>query len=238
MKMSSWPEISQYSKKSVFLSIPSDIETLTWADQVIHRLGGVKGVNEGERGWILPKSQEINFHSQYKLFKETHSIISNKRRSRNPEKKHKRSRVFVRESEQKSGSSSQLDDSKDETEKRLSGLKPVSYINWETPNDVKDDSLSDDEKKRSRSRNRDESDDENRSGSDDESSDDELIRAVLARKMKSESSGKSIESETINDSDEEDCVSYSRRLRHIYSVIETLRTRISELEKKGQSPAP
>lgn len=233
-KMSNWPEITRYSKKSVFLSVPEDREIFLWAVETIHRLGGVKGFHEGEKGWILPGNQEENFRAQYGIFREKRATLSNQRvrHSRDPDKKRKRSRVFVRP-DQNSANHSQfperrsspvdLEDKKEETEKKISSLRPVSYINWEVSNDKQEETLSEDEK------NNDESDDENQ---DDESSDDELIQTVLARKMKNESSGKLIDTENINDSDEEDCVSYSRRLRHIYAVIGNLRSRVAELESK------
>jgi hypothetical protein len=65
---------------------------------------------------------------------------------------------------------------------------------------------------------------------DEDSSDDELIQNVLARRLMSESSQKVIDMEAIPNSDEEDCVSYSRRLRHVYGVVESLRQRIKTLE--------
>jgi hypothetical protein len=241
--MSNWPEISRYSKRSVFVSVPGDIEVLAWADEVIHRLGGVKGMSEGEKGWILPRNQEINFCTQYRLFKESKPNVPNQRvrRSRNPDKKRKRSRVAVRASEHSSfnesynpenidkrAGSDNLDDSKKETEKKLVKSKPISYINWEKPSGKEEEKLSEEE---NREEEGEESDNE-KEESDEESSDDEMIQAVLARKMKNESSGKVIDSETINDSDEEDCVSHSRRFRHIYALLESLRSRMTELEGK------
>lgn len=75
------------------------------------------------------------------------------------------------------------------------------------------------------------SDEEEYDSRDEESSDDELIQTVLARRLMSESSQKSIETEEILNSDDEDCVSYSRRLRHMYTVIKGLRERIKILEE-------
>lgn len=231
-KMSNWPEITRYSKKSVFLSFPEDREVFLWAVETIHHLGGIDGFHEGEKGWILPGNQEEKFRAQYAMFKEKQAKFPRTRRSRDPDKKRKRSRVFVR-ADQNSANHSQfperrsspvdLEDKKEETEKKISSLKPVSYINWEVSSNKQEETLSEDEK------NNDESDEENQ---DDESSDDELIQTVLARKMKNESSGKLIDTENINDSDEEDCVSYSRRLRHIYAVMGNLRSRVAELESK------
>jgi hypothetical protein len=66
---------------------------------------------------------------------------------------------------------------------------------------------------------------------DAEQSDDELIQEALARRFKSESSGKTIEDETLPDSEDEDVVSMGRRMRHLYTRIGELTKRVSELEK-------
>jgi len=57
---------------------------------------------------------------------------------------------------------------------------------------------------------------------DEEESDDELIQEALARRFKSQSSGKHIEKETVDDSEDEDVISLSRRLRHIYTVLDKI----------------
>jgi hypothetical protein len=105
----------------------------------------------------------------------------------------------------------------------------VSYIDWDEVDAAAADlGISEDEKRGSHS-----SDSRSRSrSSDEESSDDEMIQTVLARKMKSESSGKHIEEESIPDSDQEDCVSYSRRLRHVYIELAKMREKIAELERR------
>ena len=234
-QMSTWPEFTRYSKKSFFLSNPEDAEVLAWADQVIHRLGGIKGTNDGEEGWILPKSQEMNLLIQYRVFRDkTDALNQRARQSRNPEKKRKRSRVFVRAPEHSIFSGAKRTNSEDIHSENEDSSKPISYINWEKVDDKQSGVHSEDEKKHS---SRKSEDDDEKIESDEEpeeceSSDDEMIQEVLARKMKSESSGKLIETETVNDSDEEDCVSYSRRLRHVYVVIENLRSRVKELEAK------
>jgi hypothetical protein len=53
-------------------------------------------------------------------------------------------------------------------------------------------------------------------------SDDELIQEALARRFHSESSGKVIEQESVDDSEDEDVISLSRRLRHLYKRIQQL----------------
>lgn len=68
--------------------------------------------------------------------------------------------------------------------------------------------------------------------SEDEESDDELIQAALARRFKSESSGKHITEEQVDDSEDEDVVSLSRRLRHLYGKVAELSKRVSDVEKK------
>jgi hypothetical protein len=64
-----------------------------------------------------------------------------------------------------------------------------------------------------------------------ESSDDEeeTIQRVLAHRIKSQSSQKSIVEENISDSENEDVISHSRRFRHLYSEIKHLKTKINNL---------
>jgi hypothetical protein len=66
--------------------------------------------------------------------------------------------------------------------------------------------------------------------SEDEESDDELIQAALARRFKSESSGKHITEEQVDDSEDEDVVSLSRRLRHLYGKVADLTKRVNDVE--------
>lgn len=92
---------------------------------------------------------------------------------------------------------------------------------------------SDEEYHRATSRRRSHS---SRSDSDDDdyndsSSDDELIQEVLAKKLQSESTQKSIESEVIENSDDEDIVSCTRRMRHMYTVMQEQRRKIKHLEE-------
>jgi len=62
----------------------------------------------------------------------------------------------------------------------------------------------------------DDSGSESASGSED---DDETIQQVLARRLKSESTQDVITEETIADSEDEDVISLSRRIRYIYSKL-------------------
>lgn len=79
---------------------------------------------------------------------------------------------------------------------------------------------------------RDNKDDRHVSEESDDDSEDELIQNVLARRVMSESSHKSITIEDIENSDDEDVVSYARRLRHIYTVIKNQRDKIAMLEEQ------
>lgn len=69
---------------------------------------------------------------------------------------------------------------------------------------------------------------------DQDESDDELIRETLARRFKSQSSGKTIEDEKLEDSEDEDVVSLSRRLRHMYRLVKQLEARIASLEDSSR----
>ena len=70
---------------------------------------------------------------------------------------------------------------------------------------------------------------------EDDESDDELIQEALRRRYKSQSSGKVIDDEQIEDSDVEHVTSLSRRLRHIYRLIDALSRRVQHLESNQVS---
>ena len=59
--------------------------------------------------------------------------------------------------------------------------------------------------------------------------DDELIQEALARRFKSQSSGKCIEEDKLDDSEDEDTVSLCRRMRYLYKVIAELKRENAEL---------
>ena len=63
---------------------------------------------------------------------------------------------------------------------------------------------------------------EDQSDSDTDTTDDELIQKALARRMKSESSSTVIEDNAISDSEMEDVLSLSRRLRYLMKRIDTI----------------
>jgi hypothetical protein len=67
---------------------------------------------------------------------------------------------------------------------------------------------------------------------DSEYSDDEeeTIQTVLARRIKRESKGKIIEEEVISDSENEDVISNSRRLRYLYKEIKCLKEQINNIK--------
>jgi hypothetical protein len=63
--------------------------------------------------------------------------------------------------------------------------------------------------------------------SDDSSStDDELIQKVLARRLMSESTQDIIDNDLIEDSENEDVISLSRRLRHLYKEFNTIKNQL------------
>jgi hypothetical protein len=65
---------------------------------------------------------------------------------------------------------------------------------------------------------------------EEDESDDELIQEALARRYKSPSSNKHIEDENVEDSESETMIKHSRRLRHIYSTMKSLREDIKKLQ--------
>lgn len=69
----------------------------------------------------------------------------------------------------------------------------------------------------------DEDDEEEEDEEEEESSDDELIQEVLKRRLKSESKQLVIEEDTIENSDDEDVISLSRRLRFVFNKLKELK---------------
>jgi hypothetical protein len=61
---------------------------------------------------------------------------------------------------------------------------------------------------------------------DSDSSDDELIQEVLKRRLKSESEKLTIDEDKIDNSDDEDVISLSRRLRFIYKELQHLKSNL------------
>ena len=74
--------------------------------------------------------------------------------------------------------------------------------------------------------------DEESESSESDSTDDELIKKTLTRRLTSESKQIVIDKETIEDSLDEDVLSVTRRIRGLYKRIRGLEKRIEYLEKK------
>jgi hypothetical protein len=73
---------------------------------------------------------------------------------------------------------------------------------------------------------------ESESESESESStDDELIQKTLTRRLTSQSKQHSIEQDHASDSEMEDVVSLTRRIRYLYKTISELEKRVSKLEQ-------
>lgn len=220
--------IVPYAKKSVLVCEPEDEERLEWLNKTLSKLGATKTRSIDRPGWVLPKENENEFKSMLLSYEKGDKPHRARRHSIEPEDhkiKHSRKKPvnmdhipFKTKHFRPEDSDSK---SLDEEHKSKKNSK-TSYIEWEDAREYD-------------SHHRDVESDNERSDSDDESSDDELIQAVLARKMKCESSQKEITEEEIKDSDEEDAVSYSRRLRHVYKVLGEYRKKIIELEQLIQS---
>lgn len=69
--------------------------------------------------------------------------------------------------------------------------------------------------------------------SDEESTDDEMIQKALARRFKYKSSLTEIEEGNISESQTEESVSLSRRLRAIYRRLATIEARLARIEKQN-----
>lgn len=61
-----------------------------------------------------------------------------------------------------------------------------------------------------------------------ENSDDELIQEVLQRRLKSESENLLIEEDNIQNSDDEDVISLSRRLRYVLKELDNLKNNLNK----------
>lgn len=230
-------DIIPYSKKSVFVEEPEDETTREWLIKTVHRLGATKTPSADQPGWILPKDKELTLQGQYYTFQKTQIKA---RHSKEPNKKKYSSRIKEADlmimKNQKSNPIKAVPELCDEKSPKHGRKSHISYINWDNRTNSNyeiennEDDKDDEEKQFHIKSNHSHS--ESESGSDSESSDDEMIQVVLARKMKNESSGKIIETESVGDSDEEDNVSHSRRFRHIYNVLLKLKNRVAELERK------
>jgi len=76
--------------------------------------------------------------------------------------------------------------------------------------------------------NEDDIEDENNEEDESESSDDELIQEVLQRRLKSESENLLIEEDNIQNSDDEDVISLSRRLRYVLKELDKLKNNLNK----------
>lgn len=239
--------IVPYAKKSVLVCEPEDEERLEWLNKTLSKLGATRTRSIDRPGWILPRENEEKFKTELVAFEKgskQHRVRRRSSESEDPKIKHSRKKpanadsskakstkyfepeeVDTRRPKSKADVSIKDEDSKDHIARRPRERdSKTPYIEWEDARDYnshRDGSESD----------RDRSDEESDGNS---TSDDELIQLALARKMKSESSQKEIDDEEIKDSDEEDAVSYSRRLRHVYKVLADYRKRIVQLEQAAQ----
>jgi hypothetical protein len=68
--------------------------------------------------------------------------------------------------------------------------------------------------------------------SEEESTDDELVQKTLERRLKSSSKQYEIEDDHVSDSELEDVIAISRRLRFLYKTISNLSKRVDKLESK------
>ena len=203
-----------YSKKSLFIRLNDPDEYSKW-DKILSRLGAVKNNSLDNPGWLLAKDKQD-------LFDDALAQYGSRKRS-----KRSRDRKPMREEDKR-----KYNESVESPIRKGSRFRNTKRYEP----DPLDRSISTD--RREAKEQRDSPEDNSRrysTNSEDESDSsesDELIQTVLSKRLKSESSHKSIEEEDILDSNDEDCVSYSRRLRHLYTVIKDQRERIRVLEEK------
>jgi hypothetical protein len=199
-------DISSYpfSKKNILIRLNNEEQFDKW-DKILTKIGAQYNNSDREPGWILCKTKTDLLDEMISK----HGSRQQSKRSRN--------RHFKRE-EESDEDSIQKHTTNDYVSERSDNRKKHYSDNLET--------------KEAREYSRDKRYEEDSEDDESSSEDDELIQTVLARRLKSESSQKSIQEEDIENSDNEDCISYSRRLRHIYDVIKKQREQISLLENK------
>ncbi len=196
--------IFPFSKKNFLIRLNDPQQFAKW-DKILSKMGASRNNSSEDPGWLLPKNKSEEFEE---------AVVQYGSRQRS---KRSRGRKAVRDDDSDREHSPQRKGSRFRTKRAEESSKEER----KEPKHSPDKASLDENRRHSR-----DSDEEEES----ESSDDEMIQTVLARRIKSESSHKSIIEEGIDDSNDEDCVSYSRRLRHIYAVLKEQRGRIDALE--------
>lgn len=249
--MSNEITIDDYSKNNVLIRLNKESRFSFW-NPLFTKAGAILLGNGDNLGWIFPKSEIDRLENILHL----NSSKSHKKRSYTKESRSpgvlselKDDRGFrSRGSRDKKFSSST---SSDRSERSNPSKKSHSIIS--NKSDKYDRSYQSNDSDRSRYKKKlarirhnfkipqtdspSDDEDEKRSyrystSEDEDSSDDELVRHTLSRRLTSYSTQKVLDSEEIENSDNEDVISLNRRLRHVYEVIKSQRSKITELEDR------
>jgi len=202
--MTSTIKIEPFSKKKVLLRLEDPTQKSRW-DKVLGKIGATWIDSDRDPGWLLSKND-------VEIFEEVVDKYGSRNKRRSSRWKH-------------SGKNSEDDDLERKGSRfRRPGAAAAATSKTDSS---REHYKSNKDRGYSHSSSDSRYDEEEPSDSD---SDDELIQQTLARRLMSESSQKEIEEELIGNSDLEDVVSTCRRMRHIYSVLKFLSSRVKLLE--------
>lgn len=225
-------QIVSFSKKNILLRLIDSDNYHKW-DRIFCKMGACRNNSNEDPGWIISKDklddiEDVIFREEQKNMKKR-----SKNRSGNKKDSVKKSESIINkheavQSSESKGQESQTRDGKDEDTDETDAQSGPS--NRSRCDDERDDNDDDDDDNDDDDNDEEYSSSEDYSTEEDESSDDELIQKVLARRLKYQSSQKVINETKIEDSDQEDVISHSRRFRYLYDTIKLLEERISALE--------
>jgi hypothetical protein len=219
-----------FSKKNILIRLLDPEQNTKW-DKILTRLGAIRNNSHDDPGWLLA-------NNKVDLFEE--AVEQYGSRQRKPKHGAGGKMASVERRRQL-----RLQDESSPQERKGSRFRTKRQE--ESPphreprkNDIcsddrkhRDEPLDDDDAPiRHRSKRRSDETDDSRESEESSSSEDELIQTILARRLQSESSHKCIEEEEVDNTDNEDCITYGRRLRHVYNVIKEQRECIKKLEEK------
>lgn len=225
-------DIDSFSKKKLLVTLIDQDQYDKW-NSLLTKIGGIPNNSDNQPGWLVPKTEIeeleriIEKHGSRKP-KQKRKSRQGGRHSQDEYSSHDRSHEDKREHisphrRHETVFHSKIENNLDERKYPNSDAKVNKEKYFERKETRSDTST--------RSDNSSTSDDTPESDSDSDT-DDELIQSVLARRLMSESSHKSIDEEDVENSDLEDVVTSMRRFRHIYSEIKKLRSKVADLENQ------
>ena len=204
-----------FSKKTLLVRLQDPEKFSKW-NKILTQIGAMKNNSNDDPGWLLPKDRLEQFEDALAQY--------------GSRQKPKRSRIRRSAHTEAAEATDSPPRRGSRFRKREPDERPRDAQSSGSQKERKHRHSVDSADSRGSRGSRYSRDDEREDEESEESSDDELIQTVLKRRILSESSHKNISEEEIPNSDDEDCVSYSRRLRHIYTIMKEFRSKISTLE--------